>query len=416
MSNHLNFFVPFEAAAAWHENQLTRALLVVLRYSPIAHQAWLQLVSPGRSLQDLPKAEFATQRQRIVTGHSEVADGNAIQGISVWLAPDAASISTPIEESDRQQVLDAIVSYGSDLVVVIENKISWCGHTRQPLRINLHGAPVKFEAQPRSVQWQTVLAMLSDLVERDLVYGAERMVIADFLDLVEEYFPHIGPYSKLARCGSNPFRVARRLDAVQGLVVGVDEGKAQGWRDIAGTPKIFMAWLGLGSEPATVSLRMYPADTLGQARAFFSDPSSVDAVLALRSEGWRVRPNFHWGFMAAGYAWSETQLPVGEYCAYWIERISDTRELARSDWNTYWAQLEADRIVDSSAKESFDQEFTASQRQKTHPRPGLFCEYTWQLAEAARMDEGDLLVEAVRARINQMLAALRAAEVPLQLG
>ena len=37
MDSHLNFFVPYEKAAAWHENQLTRALLVVLRYS--AHGA-----------------------------------------------------------------------------------------------------------------------------------------------------------------------------------------------------------------------------------------------------------------------------------------------------------------------------------------------------------------------------------------
>ncbi len=91
MKNHLNFFTPYESAAAWHENQLTRALLVVLRYSPIAHQAWLHLVSPNLSLQKLPRAEFATQRQRVVSGHPQVADGDSIPGISVWLAPDESS-------------------------------------------------------------------------------------------------------------------------------------------------------------------------------------------------------------------------------------------------------------------------------------------------------------------------------------
>jgi hypothetical protein len=38
------FFEPWERIPANHENQLTRALLVVLRYCPIAHQAWLSLV------------------------------------------------------------------------------------------------------------------------------------------------------------------------------------------------------------------------------------------------------------------------------------------------------------------------------------------------------------------------------------
>ena len=172
-----------------------------------------------------------------------------------------------------------------------------------------------------------------------------------------------------------------------------------------------MAWLGFASDNATVSLRMYPADTLGQARAFYGDPASVDAVLALRLQGWRVEPNFHWGFTAAGYAWTTTPLPVEEYCAYWVDQIADTRELARFDWDSYWAKLASDRIVESSSKEAFDREFTASQRQKAHPRPGLFCEYNWLLSEATRMDDRGMLVTTVRGRVNQMLGALRSAEI-----
>ena len=41
----LNFFEPFESLSARHENQLTRAFLVMCKYIPIAHQAWLRRVS-----------------------------------------------------------------------------------------------------------------------------------------------------------------------------------------------------------------------------------------------------------------------------------------------------------------------------------------------------------------------------------
>ena len=409
--NHLNFFAPYESAPAGHENQLTRALLVVLRYSPLAHQAWLQLVSPGRAIHTLPKPEFATQRQRIDLGLTEAVEGDAVPGISVWLAPDAEQVPSPIEASDRQQVLDAIITYGSDLVVVIENKIGWGGHTQQPNRINLHGAPVKFEERPRSVRWQDVLAILSDLVERDLVHGAERLVISDFLDLVEAHFPSIGPYSTLARCGNHRFRIDRRLDVVQGLAAGTDVSKTKGWRAITGTPKIFMAGLAFASDHTNVSLKMYPGDTLGQARAFYSDPSSVAAVLALRSEGWHVEPNFHWGFMQGGYGWVKSPLDVDKYCAYWVDHIAETREVARPDWDAYWSQLESAHIVDASDKEAFDREFTASQRQKAQPRPGLFCEFNWSLTEATRLDDRGQLIGAVRDRMNQMLRALRAPEL-----
>jgi len=408
MDNHLNFFVPFERAAAWHENQLTRALLVVLRYSPMAHQTWLRLVAPEQQLHDLSKAEFATQRQRVLGADAEVPEGETVPGISVWLAPDATQVSAPIEPSDRQQVLDGIVTYGNDLVVVIENKITWGGVTEQPHRINLHGSPVKFEKEPVSVTWQRLLGVLSGLVERDLVSGAERLLISDFLDLVEDHFPLIGPYSTLAQCGDQRFRVERRLDTILGEVVGTNDGKALGWRDLAGTPKIFMAWLGFASDNSAVCLQMYPADTLGQSREFYGDPSAVDAVLALQSDGWRVESNFHWGFMAAGYAWMKTPLPVEKYCAYWVKEIGATKELSRSEWESYWAELQSAHIVEAGGKEAFDAVFTRSQRQRAHPRPGLFCKYEWPLTEARKLDADGKLVEKVRTRINQMLTALHA--------
>jgi hypothetical protein len=120
-----------------------------------------------------PKAEFATQRQRVFEPGVKVADGEAVTGISVWLAPDAAQISESMAVSDRIQVLDAIITYGETLVVVIENKISFGGVTEQPHRINLHGATVAWNETPRSVDWQTLLAAFSDLVERSLLSRAE---------------------------------------------------------------------------------------------------------------------------------------------------------------------------------------------------------------------------------------------------
>jgi hypothetical protein len=41
----LSFFQPFENLPPGHENQLTRALLLVLRLCPIAHEAWLSRLS-----------------------------------------------------------------------------------------------------------------------------------------------------------------------------------------------------------------------------------------------------------------------------------------------------------------------------------------------------------------------------------
>ena len=112
--------------------------------------------------------------------------------------------------------------------------------------------------------------------------------------------------------------------------------------------------------------------------------------------------------MAGGYVWLRTPLPVEDYCAYWVSEIGATREISRPEWESYWAKLESANIFPAAGKEEFDAEFTRSQRQRAHPRPGLFCEYKWPLAEARRLDAHGELVEIVRARIDQMLTALRA--------
>ena len=68
MRDALNFFLPFRRLEPNHENQLTRALLVVLRLSPMAHTAWLRLVAPDRELQRLPVASYDTQCRAVRDG------------------------------------------------------------------------------------------------------------------------------------------------------------------------------------------------------------------------------------------------------------------------------------------------------------------------------------------------------------
>jgi hypothetical protein len=408
MDEHLNFFLPYERAPAGHENQLTRALLVVLRYSPMAHHVWLRLVAPEEHLQNLSKAQFATQRQRIFATNTEMPEGEVIRGISVWLAPDAVHDLPLMKDSDRLQVLDGIINYGSDLVIVIENKIVPSDVTDQPCSINLHGSCVKFQERPRSVRWQELLGAFSDLAdpERDLLTGAESLLLTDFLDFVEKYFPELGPYSTLSRCGDNRFRVGRRLDTIIGEVVGTDAGKWKGTRDLADRVKVAMASLEFQDDK--VCLKVWPGDTLTQSRAVYADPLSVKTVLALQSDGWQVEPNFHWGFMATGYAWAKSPLAVESYCDFWMKSIGTTQELSRSEWKEYWAKLERAKIVTAEQKEEFDKHFTNTQRQKAQPRPGLRCEFQWPVAEAQRLDAQGKFVKKVRERLNQILKALNA--------
>jgi hypothetical protein len=73
-------------------------------------------------------------------------------------------------------VLDGIVRYGDDTVIVLESKLSGPDH-RQASNINLHGQPVAFDGGVRNISWHDILATFTDIAseERGLIAGAERI-------------------------------------------------------------------------------------------------------------------------------------------------------------------------------------------------------------------------------------------------
>lgn len=402
MTDRLNFFEPWERLPAKHENQLTRAFLVVLRCCPIAQQAWLSLVDHELSLHSLPQATFDTQRGRILRGDGEPNTDEPIRGISVLCSADISDEDPGIIlESDRGQVLDGIIRYGNELVVVLESKLDGPADDHQARNINLHGQPVVFGDPIRRVSWREVLANFGDLAQerRSLVSGAELTILNDFLVFVDTNFPRLGPFNTLERCGSEPYRVARRLKTIVSEVLHGDT------ENLPGTPKAVTSAY-LIYEDQKVQLQMYPADTLQQARVVYRRPDLVRQMRMLESEGWSASPNFHFGFMAKGLCYTKTTIPITEYLSYWQANISDTMQVNRADWEEYWGRLEKAEIVEAADHKAFDRDFIQTERNSATPRPGLQCSFGWCLDEAERLDAKGQFVDAVKYRVNQLLMAL----------
>jgi hypothetical protein len=403
MQDRLNFFEPWERLPANHENQLTRAFLVVLRCCPIAQQAWLSLVDSNLALHSLPRPTFDTQRGKILRGEDQPTTNEPIKGISVLCLADAPS-ETPsvILDSDRGQVLDGIIRYGDELVVVLESKLDGPANERQARNINLHGQPVVFHGQIRRTSWRDVLAAFTDLAHegRGLISGAERMILTDFLAFVATNFPQLGPFNTLGRCEAEPSRVARRLQTILSEILGGDGATLPGTHTAVTTAY-------LDYENRQVRLRMYPADTLQQARVFYDRLNVVDRILDLDHEGWNVSPNFHFGFMAKGFCWTTTIMPLKEYMSYWQKNIKNAVQVERRDWDGYWDKLVKAKIAEPADREDFDHNFTnTTGRHSATPRPGIQCTFVWSLDEAERLDARGQLTKAVKERINQLLDVL----------
>ena len=188
---------------------------------------------------------------------------------------------------------------------MLESKLSGPADDWQAGNINLHGQPVEFDGPIRKISWHNVLATFTDIADekRALIAGAERIILTDFLDFVDRNFAYWGPFNTLRRCEAEPSRCAGGSIWSQARCLGVMRQPFPG-RHLA----VALARLEYDENGRSVELKMWPADTLQQARIFYRKPEAIERIVMLTNDQWDVSPNFHFGFMAAGFCWTTTTL------------------------------------------------------------------------------------------------------------
>lgn len=403
--NALNYFEPYESLPAHHENQLTRALVVVLKLSPLAQAVWLRRVDPMLALHELPAVEWRVQRSAIVPA-SAVTDYDGVRVISVFLSGERADVGGQVEASERGQVLDAVALYGTELAIVVENKITGEPDDLQARSLNVGGRTLHLDPHPRRLRWRDILGDLVDLLSRQLVTGAEASVIEDFLEYTEAYFDALLPFNTLLVCRGSDARVQRRLRTVLTQASGIEARQERRPNiPLTGAQTVERAYLDLVEDE--VQLNLHPADTLTQAKILYTRPVAIAGLRRLHSEGWRLTPGFHWGHVAKGLAWTYTPLDVDAYIDIWVQEIPKTGQVRRSEWDRYWRWLVEQKIVLPDARDDFRIHFDGTDRQSATPRPGLQLQRAWPRSEAENVDQvRGRLAALVRDALTQAIEAL----------
>jgi hypothetical protein len=167
--------------------------------------------------------------------------------------------------------------------------------------------------------------------------------------------------------------------------------------------------------PGEIPLRLYPGDTLEQARILYADRDRCTRMLALRERGWEVEPNFHFGFMTRGLTWTRSKLTADEYVDYWIDRIEATTAMPRADWDAELQRLIENGIFDPDDVPQFHIDFADTARTSASPRPGLALTHRWPAGDSLRsgftQELRAALWEALTA-LSEPLSALSAASTP----
>lgn len=415
-----NAFDVFHSQEAGHENHLTRALLVLLRLSPLAQQVWLRQIG----LADLGLVGVGEPTYAFQTGTVPNVDPSAsaerVRGISVFITKvPAYNVATVTAHSDRQ-IPDALISYpvqDTPIIVVVESKVREAADATQASEINLGGVRTEWDpACPVQLLWSDLIDELWSLLDLGAAGATEHRLLLDFFDFVDRHYHEVGPYSTLKRCGGISERIRRRCRTLLHNATGEEaHGPARGhgpYVEMTG-PHSLPRRVGFELEEGSLRLSFWPADTPTQARAFYSDHELLERVLRLSEEpGWSAEPNMHFGHFTAGYGWLAVpdSTSSADYLAYWRDHMDRIMTVYRPpsdrDWDTLlkdlsWAGVIADR-------EAFDRDFTQTKRTKADVRPGLRLNRVWGLHEAQQLDEDGQLVTQLRDAYQSVLGCFSA--------
>ncbi|MGE2835435.1 hypothetical protein [Mycobacterium sp. SMC-4] len=418
MDQHLSIFRPYDRDPR-HEDQLTRAALIVMRLVPLCQEAFLGLANCPR-LSELPRPRFDMQTESLVALEAEVEDATVDELVSVFLGPHEHLVAGTDEldlASERRARYDGVIQYGTTLVVVIESKLYANASEQQALEINtkqLHHQAKRWVP----VRWQDLLDHWWNLLELEVLGPAEAAVVNDFFDNAEMNFGDLLPYTDLERCGDHSGRQSRRLRTIleeaTGFTAEVRDVGGHAGVKLPSDQVVAFDRISLYIEGDNVVLSAWPAELAPQYKHVYANPDRAEALIALTAEpAWQVHGNFHLAFWRSSSPqrwYPGRRLPGSTYVRQWVEDFSDGRagRRPRKELNdrAFREWILQRGYATNAEMGSLDQWSDRLPMDKFDVRPSIQVTRSWQYADAVARDRTRQLTAEVRDAINTLLAAL----------
>lgn len=423
---HMNYFRPYSGKEPGHEDQLTRAFLVLLRLVPLVHAALVDLLR-AKLLKDgaedaLPP--FTSLRNSVVQTQVQSLTEPASRLVSVLMTDEHWVPEHGIKESPRTARYDGVIYYPPEWALVIENKPCsgdvW-GEQVCPSRDSLPEECIL--AGFACILWRDVIVGLNSLLQRELLGHAERLLVDDFIEFVGQEFPSLNPYTSFAVCKNNRTLLANRCYAVMQKVAGSDSVvHHRGYADYfpledgpnAGAQQIYL-WPPSeeGAADWEILLDIWPADTINQARKFYTGVKREE-FLGLRSKGWQLEPNMHYSFMSTNLVGSKPAISVEEYLDLWLGTEESYGQVKRENWEAVFAAHRREGLISEENLDELNRQFTSTARRTLNVCPGLRVSFRWPKALAESLDHGDCFVQAVQERVREALVTWGQPFVPVE--
>jgi hypothetical protein len=430
---HLNVFEPYRDLGRGHEDQLTRAAMIVLRLVPLAREALLHEIGE-RSQSRLPDCTIDLQAAHLVDPSEEGASNGKVQRgrlVSVFLTPDfePPEIAGEVTDTDRGQRFDGVLRFDPDLVVLLESKVCRRWAKRDGDRVaelNLGG--VRFaERRTCLLRWHDLLEAWWRLAEIGVLSPAEHALVQDMLGYAHQDFGHLLPFGSLRRVGADPTRRKWRLRSLLREATGIQPervGLVHVRLDTAlGALSLQRAALDI-DEDDRLTLHLWPGELKPQAEHLYAAGHAerlcelaASTLGATNGSGpsetphWRVEPQPLLGFRNAPRrtrVYLTCTLDAPTYARRWEgEDWSHVGAHHRDSIRTeLWPWLLERGYASAQDAERLDPFLRALGRRFAHLRPSMHVACSWSWEQAERLEDGGRLVGEINGAINRVLGAL----------
>lgn len=432
MTDHLNYFCPYENQRPDSENALTRAFLALLRLSPTVHEAFLEEIraqqrSLGMNENVLPLlAEIWSDDASIRTQKAFVGQETG-RLLSVLIAPEVCDPGFQIDWSERQAVYDGILNYPPGWLIILESKLY---QPTEPSEFyQLHpgredkSEDIELVPPPVVVAWPRVMEKLQVLRIRNLLSPTENRLLDDFFSYVENEpnLARLGGFRTLSMCQENMDRLRKRCLSILEKLPGGYEllgNHLELPKELRNKLPCRQIHLNPRQDPRhgmCIVLGLYPGDLSSQASAFYRS-LDANALASLQGdpekpEGWDVYPNLHFSFKGSHlqYPGRPAGLKAINYLQYW-QRAENMKLICRSSAPESGPERTAAFMEVFDLCRQFTSEGDEEVYRRTFPEknyqfvdlcPGVCVGYYWPIKLAAALDDTGKFVGEVEARIRE---------------
>lgn len=401
--NRLNYFNPYNTKSEYHEDRLTRAFLIVLRYSPSVFQYFYETLKASSLFsQQLPlladcineNIQIETQKKNIQFETSKL--------LSVLITNDEFIPNIKIAPSERTAVYDGIISIGNELSIIIETKPNR-GHVWEeqlcPSKDDLHDDIYIIE-EPLVIKWHTLISWMSAFIGSSRYHYSEKEIVRDFLHFVDSNFSYLNPFDSFHLCKGNHSLIYKRISSILKSIVK-DENLVKyhhGWGYYIELPYRSIRKIGMIFFPDRngFELSLFFADTQGQARALY--PIDID-VKDFKERRWDVVPNFHFAFMTSNKIWFGSK-SIERYIDYWNTNSHTLSQLPNHDRVRAFLKVLVDNDIVIDQPENMDRIIYKSRMTKINVCPGIGFIYRISVTEAEELDRQGVLAEQLKKQIS----------------